>query len=225
MTARRPRPHTEPMGDLAAIEARIWSILEPYRDRLEASTIYGVPSLTWPGAKAHDYFAAVKSGKRYVSIYLLVADTYPEAVEGASPALLKRRSGKATFSFPSLDDDMAAELDAVIARLFARYQAAHVVGTTPADRIGAVTELLVRAEEAHGVFEATELNGVYDQDWPRWYAAYAVEHGIAALVGHAVSSEELAQLLARSNVELERADPTPSQPWAAYTARRIIAEL
>ena len=43
-------------------------------------------SLRWPGAKAHDYFAAVKTGKSYVSLYLLVADTFPEALEGASPS-------------------------------------------------------------------------------------------------------------------------------------------
>jgi hypothetical protein len=113
------------MADLEAIEARIWSILEPYRNQLEASTIYGIPSLTWPGATAHDYFAAVKTGKKYVSIYLLVADTYPEALEGASPQLLQRRSGKATFSFATLDDGMARELEGLIARLFERYQAPH----------------------------------------------------------------------------------------------------
>ena len=52
-----------PMADLQAIEARIWAILDPYRDRLEPATIYGIPSLRWPGGKAHDYFAAVKTGK------------------------------------------------------------------------------------------------------------------------------------------------------------------
>jgi len=51
------------MSDLETIEARIWAILEPYRDRLETATIYGIPSLRWPGAKAHDYFAAVKSAR------------------------------------------------------------------------------------------------------------------------------------------------------------------
>jgi hypothetical protein len=113
------------MSDLPEIEARIWAMLEPYRDRLEPATIYGIPSLRWPGAKAHDYFAAIKTGKSYVSLYLLVADTFPEALEDASPELLKRRSGKATFNFPRLDDDLAAELKRLIARLFERYEAAH----------------------------------------------------------------------------------------------------
>ena len=111
--------------DLAAIEARIWSHLEPYRGELEDATIYGIPSLRWPGAEAHDYFASVKAGKTYVSLYLLVADTYPEALEGASPALLKRRSGKAAFTFPSLDDQLTSDLEALLARLYERYRADH----------------------------------------------------------------------------------------------------
>jgi hypothetical protein len=113
------------MADVAEVEARIWSLLEPYRDELEPATIYGMPSLRWPGAKGHDYFASVRRGKKDVSLYLLVADTYPEALEGASGALLKRRSGKAAFNFPALDDDLAADLEALLARLYQRYRADH----------------------------------------------------------------------------------------------------
>ena len=113
------------MADLDAVEARIWSILAPYRDRLEASTIYGMPSLKWPGAKAHDYFAAVKPAKNHVGLYLLVADTYPDALEGVPPELLKRRSGKAAFTFAALDDSLAAALEALLAKLFDRYAADH----------------------------------------------------------------------------------------------------
>jgi hypothetical protein len=119
---------TGPMADLQVTEARIWSLLEPYRGQLEASTIYGIPSLTWPGAKAHDYFAAVKTAKKYVSIYLLVADTYPEALAGASPQLIKHRTGKAAFNFATLDDAMAGELEKLLARLFEQYRAAHAQG-------------------------------------------------------------------------------------------------
>ena len=93
------------------------------------------------------------------------------------------------------------------------------------DRSEAVTALLVETMEAHGAFEATELNGVYDQDWPRWYAAYAVDHGIGALVGRVVTADEVAAFLVGSNAEFERADPKPEEPWATYTGRRIAAEL
>jgi hypothetical protein len=115
---------TDP-SDLEAVEARIWSLLEPYRGELESATIYGMPSLRWPDAKAHDYFAAVRAGKSYVSMYLLVADTYPEALAGTPDALLRRRSGKAAFNFPRLDDELARDLDALLARLYERYRADH----------------------------------------------------------------------------------------------------
>jgi hypothetical protein len=94
-----------------------------------------------------------------------------------------------------------------------------------ADRIEALNALLARAAEAHGTFEATELNGVYDQEWARWYAGYAVEHGIGALLGHHVTTDQLAEFLASSYADFERMDPKPSEPWAAYTARRIAADL
>jgi hypothetical protein len=113
------------VADLEVVEERIWSLLAPYRNELEPATIYGMPSLRWPGAKAHDYFAAVRPGKSYVSLYLLVADTYPEALEGTSESLLKRRSGKAAFTFPRLDDQLAADLEALLARLYRRYRDDH----------------------------------------------------------------------------------------------------
>jgi hypothetical protein len=114
------------MTDLAVVETRIWSLLEPYRQDLEAATIYGMLSLRWPGAKAHDYFASVRAGKSSVGLYLLVADTYPEALEGTPEALLARRTGKATFSFATLDDAMARDLEALLARLYASYRADHL---------------------------------------------------------------------------------------------------
>ena len=113
------------MSDLEAVETRVWSLLEPYRGELEPATIYGMPSLRWPGAKAHDYFAAVRAGKNFISLYLLVADTYPDALVGTSDALLRRRSGKAAFTFPRLDDATARDLEALLSRLYERYRADH----------------------------------------------------------------------------------------------------
>jgi hypothetical protein len=95
----------------------------------------------------------------------------------------------------------------------------------PGDRVGSLDTLLVQTGRAHGVFEETELKGVYDKEWPRWYAAYAVEHGIGALVGHPVTVDDLAAFLASSNAEFEHIEPRPTESWAAYTARRIAADL
>src|SRR5687767_11098617 len=94
-----------------------------------------------------------------------------------------------------------------------------------ADRIEAINALLLQAEAAHGEFEATKLNGVYDQEWARWYAAYAVEHGIGSLLGHAVTADKLSEFLARSYAEFEGTQPKPRDSWATYTARRIADEL
>ena len=93
------------------------------------------------------------------------------------------------------------------------------------DRIAQIEELLARAESAHGVYESTELNGVYDEAWPRWYAQYAVEHGLGALIGRDVTADELTRFLERGWDEVQRMDPKPTDPWRTYTARRIAEQL
>ena len=35
-----------------------------------------------------------------------------------------------------------------------------------------IRDLLVRAAAAHGGHEAEELGGVYDEEWPAWYADF-----------------------------------------------------
>ena len=46
-----------------------------------------------------------------------------------------------------------------------------------------IHELLVAAATAHGVHEKEELGGVYDEQWPEWYAthieAQLAERGLA----------------------------------------------
>jgi hypothetical protein len=113
------------MADLDAVEARIWALLEPYRDDLEDATIYGMPSLRWPGSGGHDYFAAVKRSAHKVSLYAIAVDTWPEALEGCSDRFRRCRTGKATFSFPSLDDELAAELEGFLRRLYRPYRDHH----------------------------------------------------------------------------------------------------
>src|SRR5688500_11656998 len=101
----------------------------------------------------------------------------------------------------------------------------YIEPTMAPDRIEEITALLGRAEEAHGAYERAELGGVYDEDWPRWYATYAVDNGIGAMLGHDVSPDELAEFLTRSNAEFQATEPKPAEPWARYTAGRIAAEL
>ena len=88
------------------------------------------------------------------------------------------------------------------------------------DRIAALEALLGETEAAHGAYETTELNGVYDEEWPGWYAAYAVEHGIGEIV-----DRDGAALLTASWSELQQTDPSPSEPWTSFIARRLASEL
>ncbi|HEX5917706.1 MAG TPA: hypothetical protein VFY76_07635 [Nocardioides sp.] len=113
------------MADLGAVEARIWALLDPYRDELEEATIYGMPSLRWPGSGSHDYFAAVKRSAHKVSLYAVAVDSWPDTLEGCSDELTKCRTGKATFSFPSLDEELASELETFLERLYQRYREHH----------------------------------------------------------------------------------------------------
>lgn len=94
-----------------------------------------------------------------------------------------------------------------------------------ADRSTAVATLLRQAEGAHATYEAEELDGVYDEAWPRWYATYAVEHGLGRILGHDVGIDELTAFLAESYADFSSAEPKPPEPWADYTAGRITAEL
>lgn len=112
-------------ADLADVEHRLESLLDRYRGDLVPSTIYGIPSLVWPGATGHDYFVAVKRGKSAVSLYLIIADRYPEDLAAASEQVRARRTGRATFSFTSLDAQLSADLGELLDRLMARYRAEH----------------------------------------------------------------------------------------------------
>ncbi len=89
----------------------------------------------------------------------------------------------------------------------------------------AIERLLAEAEVAHGAYEASELGGVYDQAWPRWYAASLVEHGIGSIVSRDLTADDLAELLTRAWDELSALDPRPDEPWASWTARWLLQEI
>jgi hypothetical protein len=109
------------MGDLAAVELRLRALLEPYRARLEEGQIYGIPMLRRPGAKAHDWFAGVQMADGYVKLNFLPMHGHAELLDGASPALRKRKTGASVFRFTEVDEALFAELEALLARGFEVY--------------------------------------------------------------------------------------------------------
>jgi hypothetical protein len=111
-----PRP-----GDrmnLADVAARLWDLLAPYRDRLEESTVYGMPILKRPGAGAHGFFAGIRIGEHNVGFHLKPLYDHPELLGAIPASLRKRMSGKQAFTFTSLDDQLAVELAALLERAF-----------------------------------------------------------------------------------------------------------
>ena len=113
------------MADLAAVEERLRAILGPYRDRLVVGSVYHLETLTRPNAKAHDFFAFVKPGTSFVSLYLKPVYTWPDLLDDISPALRKRLQGSRTaFSFAVVDEPLLTELEALVERAFRRYQKA-----------------------------------------------------------------------------------------------------
>lgn len=87
----------------------------------------------------------------------------------------------------------------------------------------AIEDLLVQAKTAHGEYELSELNGVYDRQWPRWYAGFLVDHGLSSLLGRSVSGDEVAAFLEAGWAEQERT--APDEPWETFTARRMTEHL
>lgn len=93
------------------------------------------------------------------------------------------------------------------------------------EQTGRLTALLLEAQQAHGRYEATELNGVFDEEWPRWYASHAVEHGLAEVLGRDAAADRVGEHLARAYAEYEQVDPKPDGTWAEYIANRWPDEL
>lgn len=93
------------------------------------------------------------------------------------------------------------------------------------DRTSGLRDLLTQAEAAHGVYETTDLGGVYDAAWAAWYASFLVDRGIGDVLGREIAVDRLGAFLSSAFDDLRAIDPTPTESWAAYTARRIEDEL
>lgn len=84
-----------------------------------------------------------------------------------------------------------------------------------------IASLLSQAGAAHSIYEQTTLMGAHDQDWPDWYAAYLVEHGLADLIDNAATVEQLSRLLAECDQQYRQ--QSAGQEWPDYYAQRIAA--
>jgi hypothetical protein len=46
---------------------------------------------------------------------------------------------------------------------------------SPEEMEPVILDALNRAAEAHGIHEKNDLGGVYDEQWPEWYAHHMVQ--------------------------------------------------
>jgi hypothetical protein len=89
----------------------------------------------------------------------------------------------------------------------------------------AVAALLREAETAHGAYETDVLGGAFDEEWPAWYAAYLLDHGLRAQLPSAENLDDtnLTTMLARLAADYERGEQTG--PWPDVYAQGLVAEF
>ena len=90
-----------------------------------------------------------------------------------------------------------------------------------ADKQQTIATLLARAGSAHGVYEEGELGGVYDQNWPEWYAGWLLEHGLNDLVPAPFDRAGLARFLKECDLAYKR--DRPNEGWPSYYARLMLS--
>jgi hypothetical protein len=107
------------MTDFDAVHARLREILMRHRGDLAVTKDGpGGVAIEIPGleGKPWGYVAGTRVGKSYVSFYLMPVYASPELAASVSPALAKRKQGKACFDFTKVDEELLAELDALTGR-------------------------------------------------------------------------------------------------------------
>ncbi len=100
--------------DFLSVFAALREILEPFIGELAVQTDKpGNFHLEIPAIlhrRKPLYFAGIRTGKNYVSFHLLSLYYTPELSNGMSPALQKRKQGKACFNFTAVDQECFTEL-------------------------------------------------------------------------------------------------------------------
>jgi hypothetical protein len=98
-------------------------------------------------------------------------------------------------------------------------------GTMADELAAAIAALLEETQTAHAVHEAETL-GSYDEQWPAWFADYLLEHGLPALLPHAIAGDGSRDRLSTRLLDLQAAfeRDEPGGDWATYYAESLAAE-
>ncbi len=107
--------------DFAPVFAGLKKILAPYAKRMVVvhdtpENYYLSSTKPHPTNRRPMMFAAVQTGKNYVSFHYMPIYCAPALQKSLSPALKKRMQGKACFNFTAVDEALFAELADVTKR-------------------------------------------------------------------------------------------------------------
>lgn len=86
-----------------------------------------------------------------------------------------------------------------------------------------IARLLAEAEAAHGAFQDRELGGEFDRNWPTWYAAYLLAHGLPTGADEPPTVAALSARLRQLDEEYRREQP--AEEWRTYYAARLAGSL
>ena len=110
--------------DLEPVAARLRELLERHASGLVPSDAYaGIAGWCAPynGPDGKPiWFGGVRTGKRYVSYYLMPVYVFPDLLDGISPELRRRMQGKSCFNFARVDTPLFAELETLTATCIER---------------------------------------------------------------------------------------------------------
>jgi len=67
------------------------------------------------------FFGALRTGKAYVSLYLMPLYSYPELLKTVPSGLKKRMQGKSCFNFTAVDPEAIGQLKEVVAAGFKKF--------------------------------------------------------------------------------------------------------
>jgi hypothetical protein len=104
--------------DFGPVFDRLKAVLTPYARKMHVSadddTWYGLDLAPPEERNPTTWFGAVRSGKRYVSIYLMPVYVDPSLLDVASPELRRRMQGKSCFNFSKVDEPLIGELETLV---------------------------------------------------------------------------------------------------------------
>jgi len=94
---------------------KLKTILKPYEAKLivvhDTDKNYYLDTSYVMKNKHRLFFAAVRTGKAYVSFHLMPVYASPDLLNTMSPELRKRMQGKSCFNFKTVDEKLLKELE------------------------------------------------------------------------------------------------------------------